>query len=419
MNILCKWRVLPALLLAVLTAGVAGACALDDSRAGQDDPAYKTLLSKEGSLDIVREPPPLDFRRGVLADLPTYNGKDANPFQVDLRSYDLTSLDLTGRLEDLLHSDFDSKTNWPAKLPSGFAPEKLMELGKNPGLNVRELHKRGIDGRGVGLAMIDQGLLVSHIEYRDRLKMYEELHCIDETASMHGPAVASIAVGKNVGVAPGADLYYIAETHADTFDLDFTWTAKAIDRLLQVNEALPEGKKIRAISVSAGWTPERKGYKEVNNSVERAKKAGVFVISTVLQENYRLGFHGLGRRPFDDPDSRASYGPGIWWREAFFNGEYSEPGTELLMVPMDSRCTAGPTGDSDYMFSAIGGWSWSVPYIAGLYALACQAEPDITPERFWAAALETGDTNSIEKDGGKYVLGKIANPVRLIESLQK
>ena len=72
--------------------------------------------------------------------------------------------------------------------------------------------------------------------------MYEEIHCNEEQAAMHGSAVASIAVGKTTGVAPGADLYYIAETHGDsnngTFNYDFTWLAKSIDRILEVNKSL-------------------------------------------------------------------------------------------------------------------------------------------------------------------------------------
>ena len=34
---------------------------------------------------------------------------------------------------------------------------------------------------------------------------------------MHGPAVASIAVGKTVGVAPEADLYYISSVNGSLF----------------------------------------------------------------------------------------------------------------------------------------------------------------------------------------------------------
>jgi hypothetical protein len=59
---------------------------------------------------------------------------------------------------------------------------------------------------------------------------------------------------------------------------------------------------------------------------------------------------------------------------------------------MDSRCTASPTGNEDYVFYREGGWSWSIPYIASLYALACQVRPQITPEVFWAKAIETGDS---------------------------
>ncbi len=59
-------------------------------------------------------------------------------------------------------------------------------------------------------------LLVDHQEYRDRIRLYEEINIDKGTpAQMHGAAVASIAVGKTVGVAPEADLYYIAKFNTD------------------------------------------------------------------------------------------------------------------------------------------------------------------------------------------------------------
>jgi len=99
-------------------------------------------------------------------------------------------------------------------MPADFDPSRPLELGKDPGLGVRRLHERGFDGRGIGIGIIDQPLLVDPVEYRDRLRLYEEIHSpAGAPAQMHGPAVASIAVGRTVGVAPGADLYYIAEQH--------------------------------------------------------------------------------------------------------------------------------------------------------------------------------------------------------------
>jgi len=362
---------------------------------------YPTRLNAGTKLGIVRRPPPADFSKinaGKLNPLPKYDPDSKKSWQIDLRSTDISTLDVRDRINDLLYTSYDSKTRWPQKMPPGFDPVQLMELGKNPGLGIRRLHQQGITGKGIGIAVIDQGLLVDHIEYRDRLRLYEEIHCGNDQAQMHGPAVASIAAGKTVGVAPGADLYYIAETHGvfqpNGFDWDFSYLARSIDRILEVNKRLSAQSKIKVISISVGWGPQQKGYAEVTAAVERAKHEGIFVVSSSLSATYqgKLNFHGLGREPLADPERFESYRPGLWWIDQFYAGKAApNPEIKMLLVPMDSRCTASPTGTEDYVFYREGGWSWSIPYIAGLYALACQVRPDITPEVFWAKAVETGD----------------------------
>ena len=96
--------------------------------------------------------------------------------------------------------------------------------------------------------------------------MYEEIHYETEEAQMHAPAVASIAAGKNTGVASEADLYFIACENYNfvnsEMELDFSWTAKAIERIIEVNKSLPKDDKIRVLSISAGCKPESKGYNE-------------------------------------------------------------------------------------------------------------------------------------------------------------
>ena len=363
---------------------------------------YPTRLNAGTKLGIVRRPPQADYSKlnaGKSNLLPKYDPDSKRLWQIDLRSTDISTLDIKDRINDLLYASYDSQTRWPQKLPPGFDPVHLMERGKNPGLGIRRLHQQGITGKGIGIAIIDQGLLVDHIEYRDRLRLYEEIHCGDDQAAMHGPAVASIAVGKTVGVAPGADLYYIAETHGvfqfKGFDWDFSYLARSIDRILEVNKQLPAHSKIRVISISVGWSPQQKGYAEITAAVERAKKDGIFVVSSSIFETYdrRLFFHGLGREPSADPERFESYRPGLWWIDQFYAGKAApNPEIKTLLVPMDSRCTASPTGTEDYVFYREGGWSWSIPYIAGLYALACQVEPNVTPGIFWTKAIETGDS---------------------------
>ena len=376
---------------------------------------FHTHLTEDGSGIAVRPAPSHDGRIwGEIESLPRYDPNGRSAFQVDLRSRDLSKLDVTDRLADLQHADFDSKTKWPAELPDGFDPSLAMELGKNPGLGLRELHRRGITGKGASIGIIDQALLVDHVEYKDRLKLYEEIHYWHEDADMHGAAVASIAVGKTVGVAPEADLYFIADTFLSDEPaegagadgrrtLDYTWIAKSLDRLLEVNRSLPEDRKIRVISISRGWQPGETGYEAITEAIQRATEEGVFVVSSNIDDiYYGWRFHGLGRDPSDDPDRATSYARASWGYDDL---------TDTLLVPMDSRCTASHTGLNDYVFYRHGGHSWAIPYIAGLYALACQVKPEITPDLFWAKALETGDVPSAME-------GKIVNPARLIASLE-
>jgi hypothetical protein len=194
-----------------------------------------------------------------------------------------------------------------------------------------------------------------------------------------------------------------------------------------VNAALPKKKKIRAISLSIGWNPQQHGYDEVMAAVERAKNEGVFVISMSLRQSYGFSMHGmgglalqgLGRGPLADPNSFASFGPSTIWSKWFWDGKMHPLPGEQLLVPIDSRCLASPTGPGDYAFGPLGGVSWCEPWLAGLYALVCQVKPEITPEEFWTQALKTGETIRLRNNDTPMEFGTIPNPLALIESLQQ
>ena len=343
----------------------------------------------------------------------------------DWRGLNLSQDDLSNREDDLFNATFDTRTKWPSseKLPEGFDPQQIMEIGKDPGLGVRKLHQRGITGEGIAIAIIDQVLLKDHIEYKDRLRLYEEAEDVkyeEYGPATHGAAVSSLAAGQTVGVAPGADLYYIATGNCggakSIEDLDFSCRANAIRRIIEINKTLPEDQKIRVLSLQFGWVPQSKGYDDITAAVEEAKANGIFVISSSINETYGLRFHGLGREPLSDPDQFSSYLPGLWWEKDFYDGM---PLKQTLLVPMDSRTTASEQGPEHYVFYREGGWSWSIPFLAGMYALAAQVKPEITPEEFWNIALETGQTTQVEYEGKDYTLGVILDPQALITALEK
>ena len=378
---------------------------------------------------IVRRPAPADYSRlgRPLLAIPKFDINSNNSWQVDLRSKDLSAIDASGSLPDLLYAGFDDKTVWPPKekMPVGFDHEAIMELGKDPGLGVRSLHARGITGKGVGVAIIDQTLLVDHKEYADRLRLYEENGSSEIQAAMHAPAVASIAVGKTVGVAPGADLYFIAcslgsPNGQEGWTYDFTLLARSVRRILKINTGLPADRKIRVISISVGWPNTAKGYTDITKAVNEAKMAGILVASSSLEETFGFAFHALGRDPMADPNVFASFTPGMFLTKSFYSDNPQAPTfyENGLWIPMDSRTTASPTGDTDYVFYREGGWSWSIPYIAGAYALACQVEPKVTPDRFWQIAMKTGKTVGVQNGGKSYSLGPIIDLVALVDALQ-
>lgn len=73
---------------------------------------------------------------------------------------------------------------------------------------------------------------------------------------------------------------------------------------------------------------------------------------------------------------------------------------DRLLVPMDSRAVASPTSKEEYVFYRQGGWSWSIPYVAGMYA------------------LETGRAIKVNHEGQVIPFGPILDPAALIQALQ-
>lgn len=371
---------------------------------------------------VTRHPPAYALYQGQLAAFPVGNPETVAAYGIDLRGADLSSLDLRSTSSDLAWVNFDLSTIWPPseRMPPGYNPAEILSTAKNPGLGIRSLQAEGITGRGVGVAVIDQTLLVDHEEYASRLRWYEELPggFAGSVAQMHGPAVASLAVGKTVGVAPEADLYYIQVNSSLTSILFYSHEfAGAIRRILQINARLPVERKIRVISISTGWLPYLGGYHDMLKAVAQAEAAGIMVVNvgtgTGLPEDVNL--MGLGR-PFEaDPEDLGSYGPGSWWSANFYRGAY--PG-RLVLLPMDSRAMAGAAGPSDYWINRTGGSSWLPPYISGLYAMAVQVDPQVTPAAFWSAVLSTGRTIQVEHAGKSYRLGEVIDPVAVIHKLQ-
>lgn len=313
--------------------------------------------------------------------------------ELGLRNVNLKNLDLSGEGDYLKGEDFDSLTQWPGpeKLPAGFDPKKLLEEGKNPGLGIRKLHEQGINGKGVGIAILDQRLLKNHVEFADRIVQYEERDLPhNQPLPMHGPPIVSIAVGKNCGVAPKAFVsYYAAIT-----TLEHQIQAKCINEIIKYNETNPKTGRIRVISISA--SPEEYSNNEAFLKARKnALDTGIIVVtcsSEFLDYGILTLIEGKDR---DKPEN-------------YRMGRYGGPGSELY-IPTGNKTIATHQGTNVYLYERGGGYSWAAPYIAGLAALAFQVNPDLQPQTIVEQLVKTATHTKA---------GPVVNPRGFIESIR-
>lgn len=338
------------------------------------------------------------------------------PAELDVRSCDVSAWDFSGYTKDELADvlTFDSKTVLPSKnkLPKGFNAKKILKNGKNPGLHLHKLHKQGITGKGVSVAILDQNLLTTHQEYTKNLVWYEEnIWWKPADSSMHGSAVASILVGKTVGVAPQANLFFFAPEFGRSSEdrYDAAPNARALRRIAQVNKQLPAEQKIRVVSISRGFTPDDLDAKEFAAAKKALEDDGIAVFTT--QDVFTLN----RTHSRDNPDKADYCRPAYWLKKEKLP---SYAAFQDIFAPTDFRVVAAPNGNGDYVHYANGGLSWAVPYVAGLYALGVQVRPGLTKAEFLQAVAATNDTRQCTFQGQAFT-SKLVNPQKLIKFLQK
>ena len=310
-----------------------------------------------------------------------------------LANISLVKLDLRDQIKFLNSMSFDTLTEWPSEnnLPPGFRPNEFIANAKDPGLGVRSLHEQGIDGTGVGIAIIDQPLLLGHAEYTSCITRYDETGLKDLSPQMHGSPVASIAVGKNLGIAPGASLTYFAVPMWERDNMPYI---TALKKILEWNKALPEQEKIRAVSISTGMFPNYPHYEEWKEILLQMESYGILVVTC---DPAMLDYGILSLLPGKNPDDFASYKAGTYVSEK-----------DVIRVPGANKTVASHRGHGVYTFDRRGGMSWGAPYIAGLAALAFQVDQEIFPKEIIRPLIET----AVKTDSGP-----IVNPAGFIEKV--
>jgi serine protease AprX len=307
-------------------------------------------------------------------------------------------------LDELGLLRFDTRTKWPVLdgVKPEFQPENWMETCKNPGLGIKKLHGQGITGRGVAIAVIDKPINPDHCEFVGRIN-YQEVFTDSAKAPSyryhsHGASCASILCGTSCGVAPEAILYYRAVPD-DTMDM-YNYSM-AVREILSLNRQLPPSGRIRAISISHCVASIRNEEQMAAWAavVQEAAREGIAVIYSDINRIHPFFVWG-GCPPWLDREDPENY---LYPEDAINSFLWKEG---KIILPAYYRSTASNRGTSDYTFNGRGGFSFSIPYLTGLAALAWSVDPALTFQDIAGLLKETSRTTSSEVrivDPGRYI----------------
>lgn len=250
----------------------------------------------------------------------------------------------------------------------------ILGKGKNPGLGVRSLHQKGITGKGVNVAIIDQNLCLHHPEYEGKIIEYKDVGCGQPAGrgSMHASGVLSLLAGNTIGTAPGVQVYFAA---APSWMGDARYMAEALEWIIEVNGSLPIESKIKVVSVSAApsgkSTPFRKNKRLWDKAVEKAEREGLLVLDCTLHH----GIVGPCSRNLEDPDNLRKCKT-----EFPYLSGWDRVLKKNILAPCTHRTTAEEYNDGHpgYQYCGPGGLSWAIPYVAGVLALGWQVRSEKT-----------------------------------------
>ena len=278
-------------------------------------------------------------------------------------------------------------TQFEGALPAGYDQEKLIEWGKYPGLNVDILHEHGFTGKGAVIAYADLPIK-PHEQYDSECLHYQLL--TDSGNSMHGPAVLSLLMGKDIGTAPEAEVYFYG---IGSEEGDQMRHAECLYQIIEQNKTLPEGKKIRMVGFSDFIDEKEANPAAFRNAVLACENAGIMV--WLCDEYGALSF-----LPYSDRNSFGSLVACSWW------GNDNPP---LVCVPAGGRTTAATLANAEYIYWSEAGLSWTVPYMLGLYAIAIEIDPTLTQDELRSLIVDTAYQN----DSGL----RIVHPVGFIAAV--
>ena len=315
---------------------------------------------------------------------------------------DAASLEALTAVPGVRHVTLDGTVELAHTGPGGGPPAGDSSFVETIGADT--LHEQGIDGDGVGIAIIDTGVADLPDFAGRRVGMLDISGDGDDVDRYgHGTFIAGVAAGdgtssggEHAGVAPGAHVIPV-KIAGRNGSADVSHVLAAMQYVVSFKDTYD----IDVLNLSVGTDSDQpQMLSPLNYAVERAWDAGI----TVVVSGGNLGEQGPGRipKPADDPlvitvgatDSHgtiprgddevagfSSRGPSI--ADGFEKPDVVAPGAHLvsLVAPGSVLDTDHADGHVDDAHARGSGTSFAAGVTSGAAALLLDAHPDWTPDQ--------------------------------------
>ena len=327
----------------------------------------------------------------------------------------------------------------------------------------------GLDGTGIGIAVLDSGIDAGHTAFLDKSNGVRVVYSKDFTGEGrtddpygHGTHVAGIVAGNGrisraeyVGLAPNANLVNLRVLNSKGVGR-VSYILSALEWVYQ-NRAL---YNIRVVNLSLG-TPAVESYKDdpICKAVRKLVDAGVVVVAAAGNNGKDAAgqkLYGAIHSPGSEPsavtvgaantfgtdgrsdDGVASYssrGPtrggwtdllGVRHHDNLLKPDLVAPGNKIIdaaaednyLITTHPELDAGVSGSDKRRMMYLNGTSMATPAVAGAAALMLQANPTLTPNLVKTILMYTAQqlqgANLLEQGAGELNVEGAVRLARLV-----
>ncbi|GAA3484774.1 S8 family serine peptidase [Streptomyces yanii] len=292
-----------------------------------------------------------------------------------------------------------------------------------PQIGAPEAWAKGVDGKGVKVAVLDTGVDLNHADVKDRVTATRSFvpGATVQDGNGHGTHVASTiggsgadSGGKYKGVAPGADLL-VGKVLNDSGSGNSSWIIEGMEW------AAAQGADVVSMSLGGSTKTPSDPMTQVVDRLS-ATTGTLFVISA--------GNAGPGATTISSPGTAdsaltvgavdksdvlagfSSRGPRVG--DSAIKPEITAPGVGIVAARAAGTSLGTPVGAN---YTTLSGTSMAAPHVAGAAALLAQRHPDWSGQRIKAALTthaKPGSASSVYQQGN----GRVDVPAALDPALE-